>query len=110
MKLLLDHNLSFRLVSLLSGLSFSAAHVRDFGMSAADDATVWAFARDTGCCIVSKDSDFHERSILFGAPPQVIWIRRGNCSTQMIFRLLAESHHHIVNFLVDPAANLLILE
>jgi len=31
--------------------------------------------------IISKDADMHDRSLLFGFPPKVIWIRRGNCTT-----------------------------
>jgi predicted nuclease of predicted toxin-antitoxin system len=33
---------------------------------------------------VSKDTDFHQRSFLFGGPPKVVWIRLGNCSTEDI--------------------------
>jgi predicted nuclease of predicted toxin-antitoxin system len=31
--------------------------------------------------IVSKDSDFSERSSLLGSPPKVVWLRVGNCTT-----------------------------
>jgi predicted nuclease of predicted toxin-antitoxin system len=34
--------------------------------------------------IVSKDSDFRQRSFLFGAPPKVVSIALGNCSTKAI--------------------------
>ena len=36
--------------------------------------------------IVSKDSDFNARSSVFGAPPKVIWLALGNCSTNQIER------------------------
>jgi len=38
--------------------------------------------------IVTKDADFQERSLIAGAPPKVIWIRRGNCSTSDIQTIL----------------------
>jgi predicted nuclease of predicted toxin-antitoxin system len=44
------------------------------------DTEVWNYAAEHGCTIVSKDADFHQRSLLLGAPPKVVWIRKGNCS------------------------------
>jgi hypothetical protein len=45
---------------------------------------VWHYAAEEGFTILSKDADFHERSFLLGHPPKVIWIRRGNCSTDEV--------------------------
>lgn len=42
--------------------------------------------------IVTKDVDFSDLCMLFGFPPKVIWIRRGNCKTMDIERLLR--HHY----------------
>lgn len=50
-------------------------------MRGAADVEVWQFARENGFAVVSKDSDFSERSSLFGGPPKVIWLRLGNCTT-----------------------------
>lgn len=44
MKLLLDQNLSHRLVSSLQSQFAGSAHVRDFGLQRAGDAEVWALA------------------------------------------------------------------
>jgi hypothetical protein len=41
-----------------------------------------------GFVIVSKDGDFADLSVLYGAPPKIVWIRRGNCSTAAIVTLL----------------------
>ena len=46
MKLLFDQNLSPRLVQRLAGIYPDFAHVMDIGLSAADDRTIWAFARE----------------------------------------------------------------
>jgi predicted nuclease of predicted toxin-antitoxin system len=40
--------------------------------------------------IVTKDSDFNELSVVFGFPPKVIWLRRGNCTTRDIEALKLE--------------------
>lgn len=75
MKLLFDENLSPKLVGLLSDLYPDSTHVRNVGLARADDELVWAYAKDHGLAIVSKDADFHQRSFVYGAPPKVVWIR-----------------------------------
>ena len=49
-------------------------------MDRSKDTEVWNYAAEHGYTIVSKDADFHQRSLLHGAPPRVIWIRQGGCS------------------------------
>jgi len=66
-KLLLDQNLSPQLVSRLSMLEAEVEHVRNLGLATAADSVIWTEAARTGYTIVSKDSDFHQRSLLFGA-------------------------------------------
>ena len=58
MKLLFDHNLSYKLVGRLADLFPDAEHVRNVTLHEADDRTVWEYARANGCAIVSKDEDF----------------------------------------------------
>lgn len=87
MKLLFDQNISYRLVRLLADVYPDCGHVRDFGLNASSDTVIWEYAKNNGYIIVSKDSDFHQRSFVFGYPPKVIWIRRGNCSTKTAKRL-----------------------
>ena len=109
MKLLLDENLSPRLVKHLDDLFPGTLHVRDLGLQSADDDTVWRHAREHGFCITSKDSDFHQLSFLFGPPPKVIWIQRGNCSTAEIEQLLCSRSEAITDFGNDPQAAFLAL-
>lgn len=109
MKLLFDQNLSFKLVGKLTDLFPDSTHVRDFGMQEADDEAVWAFAAANDFVIVSKDDDFHERSFVRGAPPKVIGIGLGNCSTQQIESLLRWRVEQIQAFVDDPQAAFLLL-
>ena len=75
---------------MLADLRSGSTHVRNEGLQRADDDVVWAYAIQQGFAIVSKDADFHQRSFVFGHPPKVIWIQRGNCSTEEIAALLRE--------------------
>ena len=108
-KLLLDQNLSHRLVVSLASLYPDSSHVRMYGLKAAEDEKVWAFAREQGFMIVSKDSDFYQRSLLFGFPPKVIWIRRGNCRTETIEQILKARYSDIEQFYRDEGHSYLIL-
>lgn len=109
MKLLFDENISPRLVAALSDVFPGSVHVRDVGLARATDAAIWAYARDRGLTILSKDSDFHQVSFLRGPPPKVIWIRRGNCSTVDIEALLRSHRNEILAFGVDEEAAFLAL-
>ena len=109
MKLLFDQNLSFRLVDMLQDLFPESTHVRAVGLESADDRAVWEYAARQGLAIVSKDSDFQQRSMVFGHPPKVIWVRLGNCTTQDVADLLRRECPEIEAFLADDQAAFLAL-
>jgi predicted nuclease of predicted toxin-antitoxin system len=58
-KLLLDQNLSPRLVRLLADVYLECAHVHELGMDEASDTRIWRYAAEHGYTIVSKGADFH---------------------------------------------------
>lgn len=95
MKLLLDENLSPRLARSIQDLFPGSAHVEDCGLGAAADAEIWLVALVNDFVIVSKDSDFYDRSALYGGPPKVVWLRVGNCSTDEVEALLRRSAERI---------------
>lgn len=109
MRLLFDQNLSYRLAELLAPLYPHSLHARDAGLSSAEDATVWEYAKAHDLMIVSKDSDFHQRSFVFGFPPKDVWVRLGNCSTAQVERLLRERVSAIADFSHDAEAAFLSL-
>ena len=109
MKLLFDENLSHKLVRLLADLFPDSVHVREVGLKAADDPVVWNYAKTNGLMIVSKDSDLHQRSFVFGHPPKIIWVRLGNCSTSDVERLLRKQFTAIKAFYEDDYASFLSL-
>jgi predicted nuclease of predicted toxin-antitoxin system len=87
-KLLSDQNLSPNLVARLADIFPQSLHVREAGLERADDLSVWRFALERGFAIVTKDSDFRERSQIASSAPGIVWIRRGNCSSRDIEALL----------------------
>ncbi|MBN2090235.1 DUF5615 family PIN-like protein [candidate division KSB1 bacterium] len=95
MKILLDQNLSPRLVSRLLDLYPDSVHVSNLGLASALDKEIWDYARHHNFIIVTKDVDFNEMGLLYGFPPKIIWIRRGNCSTKDIEMSLRENYESI---------------
>ena len=107
MKFLFDQNLSFKLVDLLSNIYPASEHVKALGLKEADGRKIWDAAKNGNFIITSKDSDFHQLSFLYGPPPKVIWISRGNCSTVEIEDLLRNYQNDIELFSANPDASFL---
>jgi len=107
-KLLFDEQLSGRLVELLADVYPESEQILALGFGGAGDGVVWEYARLHGLTIVSKDADFYERSMRVDAPPKVIWLRLGNCTTAAVEMLLRNSEQALIRF-GDSAESCLML-
>jgi predicted nuclease of predicted toxin-antitoxin system len=85
---LVDVNLPPRLARWLKSRGHEAEHLADLHQLRATDTRVWNRGRRLRLVIVSKDNDFYDRSLLFGAPPQVLHVAVGNCSNARLFEIL----------------------
>lgn len=110
MKLLFDENLSDKIVPLILDLYPDSTHVKSHNLMNTDDDHIWSFAENMGYTIVSKDADFHQRSLVFGHPPKIIYLRVGNGPTSSITKLLRSNHALLSAFDSDPNSSILILE
>ena len=102
MKLLLDENLSDRIIPQIVDLYPDSAHVKTLMLIQSEDVLIWEYAKVNNCVIVSKDSDFHQRSLLYGHPPKFIYLRVGNCPTSKIVQIL-RNNYAIINQFGDAA-------
>jgi len=102
MKLLLDENLSRRIVRFLQADFPGTSQVALEGLERGRDLDVWRYAKDDGYVIVTKDSDFYELSLLHGTPPTVIWLQVGNASKAAVMQLLMDNQETIAWLLADP--------
>lgn len=109
MKLLFDENLSPKLPQLLAALFPDSTHVRDCGLLGFPDEAVWEYARTNGFIIVSKDSDFQQRSLLYGYPPKIVWLRIGNCTREQLVQLITVHEQDIRALSINPIEAVLIL-
>jgi len=109
MKLLFDQNVSPRLSRRLADIYPDSIHIREVGLRDAEDADIWEYARLNEFTIVSKDSDFQQRSLLYGHPPKFIWLRVGNCAARVIEELLRKHSATIHTFNLDKTRAHLML-
>ncbi|HMM55128.1 MAG TPA: DUF5615 family PIN-like protein [Candidatus Desulfobacillus sp.] len=88
MKLLLDENLSRRIVALLQEAWPDTTQVALVGLEKASDRDLWEFAKNNGYAIVSKDEDFIDLQADLGYPPKVIHLAMGNCGNEQVAEAL----------------------
>ena len=89
MKILLDANISFKLVSKLEPIFGDCTHVDLIGLKIpANDIDIWNYAFENGFVIITKDNDFLDLMELKGFPPKIVLLRTGNNSSGAIFQLL----------------------
>jgi predicted nuclease of predicted toxin-antitoxin system len=81
----------------------------ELGFDRTADHALWHYAREEGFSILTKDTDFEQLSLLRGAPPKVIWLRIGNCTTRQVLALLNSHHADIAVFHEDTERSLLAL-
>jgi len=108
-KLLFDANLSPTLVAHLRTHYPGSLHVRDVGLRAGSDTQIWDYATAEGCIVVSKDTDFRERSFVEGFPPKVVWLHLGNAGTIEIATRLRDAQAAITHFVADSDQSLLVI-
>ena len=101
MKLLLDENLSRRIVPFLQAAFPGSTQIALLGLESASDSEIWQYAKDNNYVIVSRDSDFQERSLVAGHPPQVIWLKIPNRSKTVVLNILLEHQAEIEQALIE---------
>jgi len=109
-KLLLDQNLSRRLLPMLEAAFPGSSQIQLLGMESVADIEIWSYAKANGCAIVTKDADFVEMSALFGHPPKVVWINLGNLPNAMVMNRLLNHASTISEFLAGEADGVMEIE
>lgn len=79
------------------------------GLDRTADLEIRKFAGENGFIMVTKDADYSELHSLFGAPPKIIWIRHGNCSTRAIENILRDNFDGISRLIKDDDSGVLTI-
>jgi predicted nuclease of predicted toxin-antitoxin system len=105
MKILLDQDISYRLVNKLSSIFSEVQHVKSCNLLDVKDLTIWNYAKTHSYSVVTFDSDFYDFSLLYGHPPKVIWIRTFDQTSTNIEKLLTNFQLSIQQFLQEDDEN-----
>lgn len=97
-KLLLNENLSDRIIYQIRDLYPASEHIKTLSLIQSEDVMIWQYAKVNDFVIVSKDFDFHQRGILYGHPPKIIYLRVGNCPASKIVHILRDNYDMISQF------------
>jgi predicted nuclease of predicted toxin-antitoxin system len=90
-RLLLDENLSQRLLQPLAELFPASEHIGSLTKAGATDRHLWDLARSGEFILTTRDEDFVGMSVLQESPPKVLWLNVGKSRNAVIAALL-QSH------------------
>lgn len=102
MKIIIDENISSRLVTLIQHVFPDVEHVKSLGLMTTNDFNIFMFARQNGFdAILTLDEDYYNIQLTHGIPPKIIWLRLGNCSTNALSEVILNNADTIYTFLFD---------
>ncbi|MFC6222820.1 DUF5615 family PIN-like protein [Hymenobacter artigasi] len=104
MKLLLDENLSPKLVRYLAPAFPDSLHVRDVQLDARQDSTIWQWARANDFTILTQDDDSFLLAQLRGQPLKIVYLRFGNRGVRVMAEQLQRQHRLIAEFISESEA------
>ena len=109
MRILLDQNLSPRLILRLADILPGLESVYDHQLTGSSDPKIFEWARRSGvAAVVSADRDFVHLAERLGPPPKVIRIERCDFPSRIIEALLRRDAIRIQSFLESDRAVLLL--
>jgi predicted nuclease of predicted toxin-antitoxin system len=93
MRFLVDQNLPTNLCAWLEDRGHTAEHVRLLGMRDANDQEIIHRARQTAAILLTRDKDFvpYAGGDTLGDWFQVVWVRSGNASNELLLEAFEQA-------------------
>lgn len=108
MNLLLDANLSWRLVKPLKEHFKKVLHIKDTPLPyPSSDISIWNYALTNNFCIVTNDDDFLNLLLQKGFPPKIILLKTGNQNNKYIQNILLKHKNEIETLFASSEYGLL---
>lgn len=102
MKLIIDQNISHRIIPQIIHLFNEVAHVRTLGLTNAPDIVIFRNAKQQGFdAVLTIDEDFENIILENSPPPKILWLRVHNCSTSHLAQIIENKIEIINQFLND---------
>jgi predicted nuclease of predicted toxin-antitoxin system len=110
MKILVDQNISFRIIQKVASVFPEITHVKSLDLINASDYRIFTTAKQASFhAIMTQDEDFYSLLLEHGAPPKVIWLKTGNCSTSFLAEVVLRNAQAIRQFIEDDIQDCLEL-
>ena len=97
--LLLDENLSPRLIARITDIFPGSLHVIHANLDNSPDIEIWNYAKANRLAIVTKDKDFLLFSAQHGTPPKIVFLDIRNTRVANIEKALLHNASEIQSFL-----------
>ena len=110
MKLLLDENLSRRLVPALQDRFPGSSQVALLGLERATDAALCNYAAEHGFVLCSKDDDFYRIVAARGYRPKLVHMALGNASNDSVLAALLSAAARIDAALADADVGVVVVQ
>jgi len=110
MKVLIDQNISHRIVPEIASLFDELVHLKTNNWINWNDHDIFMSARELNYdAVITLDEDFNKLLLQHGTPPKIIWLKTGNCSTAKLASVIISNKDIIANFLSDDSFDCLEL-
>ena len=108
MKILIDANISWRIIRLLDGIFSEIQHVNFTDLEPpAKDISIWEYALQNEYTILTSDEDFLDFISFKGFPPKLILLRVGNIKTLELSKIIMNHQQDIIDFILDESTGIL---
>ena len=100
MKLLLDENISWKLITRIEHLFPESKHVTEIAelSQPSRDVEIWNYAIENDFMVLTKDEDFYKFVLYKNNSPKVILIKLGNLKTNELESILKVRFEEITKF------------
>ena len=108
MKILIDQNISFRIINRIEGAFPNVLHVKSLGLTDTDDYKIFKYARRNNFdAVLTIDEDFYNILLANRTPPKIIWLRLHNASVAIQAKAILDNTLVIYHFLKNPDSDCL---
>lgn len=102
MKIVIDQNISFRIIPHINHLFTEIIHIRTLGWTDAPDIVIFRNAKQQDFdAILTLDEDFDNIILENSPPPKILWLRVRNCTTNHLAKIIVDKIEVINEFLKD---------
>ena len=101
MKLLLDENISYRVLKIIRSAFPESIHASDVE-ELKEDSSFFSYAKKNQFSIVTFDEDFFEWQTMKVYPPKIVWLRFGNSNNLKVAHKLLDNQQKIKDLILDP--------